>query len=459
MNLKIRFAIWFAGFVAFILSVSFYLIYYLAGDFRKQDFYTRLRQKSLTTHRLLVKVDQIDRNLLRIIDKNNLNVLTEQKILIFDSDFSLVYSNIEDDTIHYDQELLQSVKARKEIQITDNRNYDILGFWEDEGDGEGSIILASAYDSHGQNLLANLKTVLIATWLAGLLLTLCIAYLYVKRIIGRPLANLSRQVAAIGVDNLGSRIEVPANQDELTSLANNFNEMLHRLENTVAAQRNFVQYASHELRTPLANMLAITENALSYERNSHAYQQILTSLKEEQGRLIDLTNSLLLIARFEYLKLPEQIPMLRIDEVLYNTIEEVKASFPAYIIKLDFCDNITDENILVLRGNEMLLKTAFRNLIENACQYSDNQSMQIAICSKDQKLQIECINQGQTLNENEEKMLFTHFFRGKNSVGKRGSGLGLVITHHIFSLHQAKITYLQMKNKFNVFKILFEGKS
>ena len=88
MNLKIRFAIWFAAYVAVLLSVSFYIIYYLAEDFRKQDFYMRLRQKSQTTHHLLLKVQEIDHALLKIIDKNNLNALSEQKVLIFTHGFS-----------------------------------------------------------------------------------------------------------------------------------------------------------------------------------------------------------------------------------------------------------------------------------------------------------------------------------------------------------------------------------
>lgn len=455
MNLKIRFAIWFSALVSVILLISFCIIYYLANDFRKQDFYLRLHQKSLTTYHFLLKVEQIDRQLLRIIDRNNLNVLSEQKILIFDSDFSLVYSNIEDDTISYDKTLLETIKLKKQIQITDKRNYDILGLWEEEGDGEASIILASAYDNHGHNQLEYLKNVLIITWIIGFILTIYIAYLYVKRIIGKPLAKLSENVIGIEFDNLSQRIEVPKNQDELTLLAESFNEMLERLEKTIVAQRTFLKYASHELRTPLANMLAMTENALSLHRDTQNYQQILVSLKEEQGRLIDLTNSLLLVSRFESLKLPQDAPQLRIDEVIYNTMEEVKAVSPQYNIKFDFCDNITDENLLVLRGNEMLLKTAFRNLIENACKYSDDKSAHLVICSSQQKLQIECINKGKIINEQEQKMLFTHFFRGENSAGKRGSGLGLVIAQRIFAMHQAQIFYHFKEEDINIFTIIF----
>lgn len=458
MNLKIRFAIWFSVLVSVILLISFCIIYYLADDFRKQDFYLRLRQKSLTTHHFLVKVAEIDRQLLRIIDRNNLNVLSEQKILIFDSDFSLVYSNIEDDTISYDKALLQTIKAKKEIKITDKRNYDILGLWEEEGEGEASIILASAYDNHGHNQLAYLKNVLIITWIMGFMLTIYIAYWYVKRIISKPIVKLSENVAAIGFHNLEQRIEVPKNQDELTSLAESFNEMLERLEKTIAAQRTFLKYASHELRTPLANMLAMTENALSLNRNTHNYQQILASLKEEQGRLIDLTNSLLLVSRFESLKLPPDAPQLRIDEVIYNTIEEIKAISPQYNIKLDFCNHLTDENVLVLRGNEMLLKTAFRNLIENACKYSDDKSAHLVVCSSQKKLQIECSNNGQIINEQEQKMLFTHFFRGENSAGKRGSGLGLVIAQRIFAMHQAQVFYHFSDKTINIFTIVFSPK-
>ena len=136
-------------------------------------------------------------------------------------------------------------------------------------------------------------------------------------------------------------------------------------------------------------------------------------------------------------------------------MEEVKAVSPQYNIKFDFCDNITDENLLVLRGNEMFLKTAFRNLIENACKYSDDKSAHLVICSSQQKLQIECINKGKIINEQEQKMLFTHFFRGENSAGKRGSGLGLVIAQRIFAMHQAQIFYHFKEEDINIFTIIF----
>ena len=59
------------------------------------------------------------------------------------------------------------------------------------------------------------------------------------------------------------------------------------------------------------------------------------------------------------------------------------------------------------------------------------------------------------MNPKEIEFLFTHFFRGENSIGKRGSGLGLVIVKRIFEIHQANIFYETKDDCQNIFRIIF----
>lgn len=441
MNLKVKFAFWFAVFVAIVLSVTFAVIYFESADFRRADFYDHLRQRALTTQRLLLDVEEIDSMLLRIIDRNTLTSLYDEHILVFDSDNKLKYSNLDEDSILFDYALLQEVQKHHEVQRQDPRTQrELLGLRADRAN-ESYIILASAYDRYGIRKIENLRNILLFTWLFGLGLTVFLAYLYVRSIVGRPLANLTERISAIRGDDLKARLEVPKDQDELTILARNFNDLLERVEQAFYAQRSFVQFASHELRTPLANMLSETENTLAKPRTPEEYQHSLRSLREEQSRLIEMSNALLLLSHYEQASLDAQTPPVRIDEVLFHTIEEVRALAPDARALLDFASAPEDQRELLARGDSALLRTAFRNLIENACRYADDHTVRIQIHPRPDRLDIRFDNLGDTLSDAESRLLFTPFFRGKNTAGKRGIGLGLVIAQRILRLHHADIRY------------------
>lgn len=441
MNLKVKFAFWFAVFVAFILSISFAIIYLESADFRRDDFYDRLKHKALTTQRLFLEVDEIDSVLLSIIDRNTFTTLYEEQICVYDQNNDLKYSNRKEDSTVFNPALLQAVRKQGELHDQDQTTQrELLGL-QVEHKGEAYVILVSAYDRYGIRKMVNLRYILLFTWFLGLGLAVFLAYLYVRNIVGRPLSNLTERISAIRGDDLKARLEVPKDQDELTVLARNFNDLLERVERAFHAQRSFVQFASHELRTPLANMLSETENALSKSRTPDEYRRTLGSLREEQSRLIEMSNALLLLGHYEQATLDAQTPTERIDEVLYHTIEEIRALQPEARVLLDFATVPEDQQELVLQGDNALLRTAFRNLIENACRYADDHTARIQIYPQPGRLDIWFDNNGSTLSGAESQLLFTPFFRGKNTGDKRGIGLGLVIAQRILRLHRAEIRY------------------
>ena len=455
MNLKAKFAFWFALFVAIILSLTFAVIYVQSDQYRTEEFFGRLRQKALTTKRYFIEVQEIDSVLLRIIDRNSLTILPQEQVLIFDDANRLKYSNVDEDSVSFDVTFLDEVRRRQEVLQTDEQTKrQQIGLLVRNG-SLSYVVQASAYDQFGLQKMSNLRNILILTWLLGLGMAMFLAYLYVRNIVGRPLSNLTENIAAISGDDLKARLEVPKDQDELTTLARNFNELLERLERAFDAQRSFVQFASHELRTPLANMLSETENALSKPRAPDVYEKILHSLREEQSRLIEMANGLLLLSHYEQAELAETTPFVRADEVLYNTIDEVRVLLPDARMLVDFAVVPDDQNELLVQGNESLLRTAFRNLIENACRYAENHTVRIMIQPTPARLLIRFENTGTTLNEAETRLLFTPFFRGANTLGKRGFGLGLVIAQRILRLHRATLEYQSPNERLNCFLVAF----
>jgi signal transduction histidine kinase len=456
MNLRVRFAVWFSLAVAFILSVTYSITYLESAKFREQEFFERLQKKALTTQRLLTDVQEVDSSLLKIIDRNTLTTLSDIRVLVFGDQNRLFYNSVDNDTTRINYTLVEETRREQRIKYLDPKtHYQIIGLLVISTRGP-YVVMASAYDRQGFDKLANLGQILLLTWILGLAITILLAYIYVRFVVGKPLANLTSEIGAIGEHDLTKRIPVYQNQNELTTLAQNFNDLLARLEQAFESQRNFIQYASHELRTPMANMLSVTENALSLDRSPGIYRETLRSLREEQSRLVELTNSLLVLSQYEKINQLDSAPHVRIDEVLYNTIEELRTIYPEYRLKLDFIEIPEYETDLEVKGNEALLRTAFRNLLENACRYSTNYNAEIHIKSDPAMLLIYFDNHGAVLTEAESRHLFTPFFRGGNASGKRGYGIGLVMAQRILKIHQARITYDNPGPDLNRFIIQFK---
>jgi signal transduction histidine kinase len=452
MNIKLRFALLFSLFVSLILFLTFLVIYLLYAGYRKEEFYTRLEQKARTTSRFLLEVQEIDLNLLKIIDRNTLNALYDEKVLIFDKDNKLIYSSIDDLPVHYSDTLLKKIVTEKRVIYEDGKN-EIIGLLIEQNGNQNKVI-ASAFDKYGKIGLKNLRNTLLISGGLGLLIAALLSYFYIRQFF-YPLEALNAQIQAISEKNLKERLAVPLRAGELSELAENFNRMLDRLEKAFRMQKNFVQYASHELRTPLANLVSQTETALYKDLSQDEYKKLVNSLYDDHKSLIELTNSLLLLSRYENVVFPEEYPLLRVDEVLYETAEEIKIIEPDFDIKIDFTRIPEDEKMLTIKGNETLLRTAFKNLIKNACRYSSDNKVNISIDAKQEGLSLRFLNKGEVLKEEEIENMFVPFFRGENARHRKGFGLGLAVTRQILEVHHAEISYVIPDCEINLFVIEF----
>ena len=139
---------------------------------------------------------------------------------------------------------------------------------------------------------------------------------------------------------------------------------------------------------------------------------------------------------------------------MYDISDELSAIYPDFHCSIEYNETIKDEGLLTIMANPRLLKAALLNLMVNCSQYSSDGTAKIILSVESNRLKIEYINTGTTININEQQYLFQHFFRGENSKGKKGFGLGLVLVHKILSLHHGGIEYTvegSNTNKFTMF--------
>ncbi|MES1218622.1 MAG: HAMP domain-containing sensor histidine kinase [Bacteroidota bacterium] len=110
-----------------------------------------------------------------------------------------------------------------------------------------------------------------------------------------------------------------------------------------------------------------------------------------------------------------------------------------------------DENLLVF-GNEPLLLTAIRNILVNACKYSEDQKAVISLEIRD-KIMISICDKGKGISKDELKNIFQPFFRAQESSGTKGFGLGLSLTEKIIKLHKGYIDVTSVPGKGTCFAI------
>ena len=448
---RVRLLLLFSGLVAVILLITSLVTYISYASFRREEFYNRLEVKARTTARLLIDVREIDYDMLKLIDQNTINKLYEEKVLVFDAHNKLIYSSIDDHEIAYSPALLQQIRQQQQLEYTENQS-EVLALHYNEK-GQNIVVLASAYDKYGRRKLTNLIYTLLGAAGIGLLLTAVAAYYYVREVF-RPVELLNDKITHINVSNLQEKLPIENRDDEISRLAQNFNFMLDRLSFAFETQKNFVQHASHELRTPLATLVSQLDAARKKTLTVTEHEQLLASLQEDLDRLTNITNALLLLSKYNKVQLSADAPLLRIDELLFEAIEAVKRHALQATISVRFVEMPEDEHLLWVPGHELMLRTGFINLIDNACKYSDDQAVTILIHAQPDAVSVQFINTGKLLTTEEAANVFQPFFRGQNAAGKRGFGLGLSIVRRILEAHGGSVDYQIADNQIHTFTLV-----
>lgn len=435
MNYKTRLTLLFVGLFLLVLSGILSYIYISYADFRRDEFFERLRQKSYFTVRLLAEVSEIDRDLLRIIDRNTINEMYDEKVLVFNEDNELVYSSLDDETIPYSTRLIEQIRTTEDKFYVDDDGDEVVGVHYRDN-GHDYVVLASAYDQYGISKLQNLRTLVIAALAAGTALIAILSYFYIRQVF-RPIDQLNRSIQKINENNLREFVNVRQYRDELDDLALNYNDMLRRLYHAFELQRSFVRNASHELKTPLAVIQGKLERLSDVVPGDSELSPIVSSLIEDVQGQAALVESLLLMQRLQS-ELPINKTAVRSDELLDNSVREVKEQFPSLDVRMDIDRKVTSDSELTVVANPMLLRTCFKNLVINAALYSTNPGLRISILSREGFVIICFRNRG---TEALPQEIFEPFYRHSGAHQKPGSGLGLPIVFQIMETMKGKVTY------------------
>lgn len=270
------------------------------------------------------------------------------------------------------------------------------------------------------------------------LATIAIGWLLAGRML-RPLHRITDTAARIAESpaadrGLHERIDVAGARDELRELAETFNRMLERLDQSFDGQRSFISNASHELRTPLTVTRALLEVAVHRQGASAEVRQLGETLLEVNARHERLIEGLLLLMRSDR----ELAERSYLD--LADVAEHVVAQTPAPGVAV----TAACEEAATL-GEPVLLERLVQNLVDNAIRYNEPEDGWVRVATRvdgDGRAVLEVSNSGPVVPPFEVEGLFEPFRRlgtERLATASKGAGLGLSIVRAVAQAHGGEV--------------------
>lgn len=439
MKIRTRLTLIYTFFTAAILFTFAIVIYISAKENREKEFYTSLKKEAITKANLFFNAE-VPTQTLQDIYRNNRKILNEVEVAIYDPNFNLLYHDaIDIDLVKETPEMIDEIYNSGEKSFY-QKDWQVIGLRYDYSE-KNYIITATAIDQYGYNKLESLFGTMVIVFIISILFIYAAGRYFSKRAF-QPVMQMTERAMRISASNLDLRLTANGNRDELSELANTFNEMLDRLENSFDSHKRFVSNISHEIRTPLAAIITELELSINRDRDLEEYRTALKNALNDAQKLVRLSNSLLDFAKASYDPSEIAFKEVRIDEVLLDARQQVQQSNSKYMVDIYFENESKGENDIILNGNEYLLKTAFVNLMENGCKFSEAHTCRVSIAFENNKINLKFSDEGIGISEDDLNNIFTTFYRGENKNFAEGNGIGLALTEKIIQLHQGSISVI-----------------
>jgi signal transduction histidine kinase len=450
MKIRLKLTLLFSGLFAILLMAFSLAVYFSTANQREEEYFKRLRQLAITKANLLLGAN-VQASVLQLIYKSSLNTLPQEEVAIYDTAFHMLYHDaMEIDRVKETRGMIDSIIDLKEIHFY-VEDLQAIGFAY-PFHGKIYVITAAAKDVDGLGKLKTLRIALGGGFSLAILLTLLAGALFSGKALA-PVSAMVENVEAITASHLDLRIGTGNGKDEMAELAQTFNRMLDRLENSFDAQKDFVSNISHELRTPLAAIIAELEVSDIKERTSDEHKARNQLILSEARKLSRLSNDLLDLAKASYDQSGITFKEIRLDEALLDATQGILKLNPGYRIELHFEKETEESEGIAIKGNEYLLKVAFANLIENACKFSGNHQCSVTISFDGMTPVLRFTDTGIGIAPEDLSRIFTPFFRGENKTYAGGNGIGLSLTEKIIHLHNGTIAVLSTPHKGTTFTI------
>lgn len=430
--------------VSVLTTVIIIAVFYIfSTQYINKLYASYLREKAYLTAQKHWEKDEVDEQSYQIIQRKYDELLPEAHEILLNMD-SL--SEVRDTLNKYLTQQQQTLLIAGKDSIPFSFKYkDQLGAALYYPDNEGNfIVLVMSRNAYGTEIQEHLLLLSIFLVLFSSILIYFIGKIYSGRILV-PLQHILKELKKIRANSLNRRLKKTGNNDELEEIIVTLNSMLDRLDSAFKAEKSFVSHASHELNNPITAIQGECEISLLKERSTGEYVEALQRISSESKRLSNLIRHLLFLSRQD-------------EELLKNNMEETSLQ--------DMLTDLTTGNDRIrfhmqepgtqatVQANPYLLKIALKNIIDNACKYSEKE-VDITLSRTNQQTVVEIEDRGIGIPQEEIEHIFQSFYRGSNTHDYAGQGIGLSLTMKIISAYNGKLEISSEIEKGTKVRVIF----
>jgi two-component system heavy metal sensor histidine kinase CusS len=255
----------------------------------------------------------------------------------------------------------------------------------------------------------------------------------------RPVQEMATTARHITSTNLQERIHAEGYPSELASLAQTFNQMLDRLEESFDRISRFSTDIAHDLRTPVNNIRGEAEVSLARVRSAGEYREVIESCLEEAVRLSDLIGDLLFLGRAESPMTHVRPEPVDVGELLSGVREYYEAWAGDRGVSLA---TAVGGDSVVGELDRTLMQRAVGNLVSNALAHTPSGgAVVLETSASPTTIRIEISDTGIGIPAEALPRVFDRFYRVDSSRSQvsGGTGLGLAIVKSIVELHGGRV--------------------
>ena len=316
------------------------------------------------------------------------------------------------------------------------------------------LTLSSTTKEDGLVEIARQAVINSSVWV--MLAAVIAAYFITERIV-HPLRTMTGAAKSFGKGDFSARVVV-SGKDEVSELGRAFNNMAESLDSLEKMRNSFLANVSHDLRTPMTTISGFIDGIMSGAIPPEKHGYYLNVIQSEVHRLSRLVSEILDISRIE----SGERKFTPIDFDIAEMARVILISFEQKIeekrLEVEFeteCDEMT------VNADKDAIYQVLYNLCHNAIKFSNGGGKFVIRINKEaqKKVRISVFDEGQTISEEDLKLVFDRFYKTDKSRGldKSGVGLGLYISKTIVEAHGEKIWACSEENGVEFAFTLKEG--
>lgn len=430
LSIKFRVTLWYTIFI--LLNALLFFLFLFIGS--KELLVADTKKTLINAIQKGIEEIEYDDNTLDIDDdlefyENNVY------LSLYDKNFNLIYGIVPEHfkiTYRFQNHVFQTYKnSQDEYYIYDY----LIPFTENDDIWIRGILCATGSFSM-TNIMLKTSVIILPILV---LLAILGGYIITKRAF-LPITQINETVTMISKNgDFSKRIRLNTGDDEIYQLAQTFDQMLDRLEQSYEAEKQFTNDASHELRTPISVIISQSEYGLQNAETLPDAQESFEVILRQARKMSSLVSRLLTLSRADNGTAKLQLELVNISELTEIIILEEEL----LCRKKNITITSSIEPNIKLYADQTLMTRLFINLISNAIQYGKlNGMIDIKLTQNEDNMICSITDNGIGISPEHIHKIWDRFYQvdtSRTSADESGSGLGLSMVKWIIESHGGTI--------------------